>query len=101
MRPQALRASRAHLEPPTSSISARRVDLQRLADRGRDLVADPVVLRLRSQESERIVECWSRKGQEVVSGSREKASVYLRLVSAPLNFRASPIAIAPWSPILL
>ena len=44
-------------------------------------------LRLRSQESERIVECWSRKGQEVVSGSRETERLPEKLASgrAPLT----------------
>ena len=46
-----------------------------------------------------MVKRWSSDGQEMVKGVGQKASPYSNVFSAALTFRASPIALAPWSPI--
>eukprot|EP00966_Prymnesium_polylepis_P306514 7082960-Prymnesium_polylepis.1 len=48
-----------------------------------------------------MVRRWSRDGQGTVKGAGQKASAYSNVFSAPLNFSASAIALAPGSPILL
>eukprot|EP00966_Prymnesium_polylepis_P311920 7207213-Prymnesium_polylepis.1 len=58
--------------------------------------------RLRPQEKgarcQEMVKGWSRDGQGLAP---KEASAHDKSVSAPLNFRASPIAVAPWTPISL
>eukprot|EP00966_Prymnesium_polylepis_P281641 6507810-Prymnesium_polylepis.1 len=73
----------------------RAVELQGLADCGHALIADLVV-------KETVATGKSAHCQELVKGKSgddqgitRKASVYLRVVSAPLNFRPSAIAVAP------